>query len=35
LTPAGAAVLESKLLRRNKFGVAGKKLPISRKAFQA
>jgi hypothetical protein len=35
LTPAGAAVLESKLLRRKKFGVAGKKPPVSRKGFQA
>ena len=30
LTPAGAAVL-----RQKQFGVAGKKLPVSRKAFQA
>jgi hypothetical protein len=30
LTPAGAAVLESKLMRRKKFGVARKTLPASR-----
>jgi len=33
LTPAGAAVLESKLPRRQKFGVAWKKLPALVKDF--